>query len=422
MNDLIKSQIKQTLQETKTRRQSQKCIVRTVKIDESQLNKKEKEQLAMFFVEAKWLYNNILASEDIFHYDYKNTVVTVLNKDRQPEQRQLKFLTATIQYQLMKSVRQNITNLSRSKKKGNKVGRLKFESEHNCINIYRFKDRIKGKNRVKIDGIKRHLVVRGLRQILDHYEIANARLLKRASGYYLAITCYELITTNNNSPISTPMEVGIDFGIKNNLTTSDGEIYNVRIGESERLKRLQRKFARQIVKSSNNRHKTKLKIRREYEKISNQKNDAANKIIHKLFTLYNFIYIQDENLSGWQSDSRFSREVQFSCMGTIKSKLAKSGKVKVVSKWFPSTKLCYICNRLNDIGGSRVYSCECGLVEDRDIKAAKTILLFGKGQVSYSTTYKKSVKYSKSNEIERVRVPMESREFKSVEKTISVQI
>jgi putative transposase len=417
MNELTRQKIIKTLKETKDRRKSQKCIVRTVKVDESQLNKKEKEQLKMFFIEAKWLYNNILASEDPFHYDYKNTVVTVLNKDRQPEQKQLKFLPIIVQYQLIKSTKQNFISLLKSKNKGNKVGKLKYESEHSCINFYDFSRNIRGKNRVKLSGIKRHLVVRGLKQILNHYEIANALLLKKPSGYYLAITCYELITTNNNLLVSTPREVGIDFGIRNNLTTSEAEVYNVRIEESERLKRLQQKFSRQTMKGSNNRHKTKLLIRKEYEKISNQKNDAANKIIHKLFVLYDFVYIQDENLKNWHLDKRFSQTVQYSCMGTIKSKLAKnSSRVKVVSKWFPSTKLCYICNRINDIGSNRTYRCECGLVEDRDVKAAKTILLFGKEQISYS------IPVTKFKEIEDVRVPMESREFKSVEKTQSFSL
>ena len=52
--------IKKTMKETMNRRSSQSCFVYKVKIDESRLNKKQKEQLKMLFVEAKWLYNDIL--------------------------------------------------------------------------------------------------------------------------------------------------------------------------------------------------------------------------------------------------------------------------------------------------------------------------------------------------------------------------
>jgi putative transposase len=405
MNDLTKQQIRQTLRETKTKRRSQRCRVFTLKIDHSRLSVKEKERLKMFFVEAKWLYNDVLASNDPFHYSYKNIIVTVFNKDKQPEQKTLTTLPARVRYDIIKRVRRAIAALSKAKKAGQKVGKLKFKSDCSSIEFYCFKHNIVGHNRVKISGIKRHLVVRGLKQIQDHYELANAKLLKKPSGYYIAITCYEFITINI---LNNTKEAGVDFGIRSNLTTSDGEVFNVSVEESERLKLLQRKLARQ-KKSSNDSYKTKLLIRREYEKLTNRKIDAANKIVHTLLTNYSFIYIQDENLKGWHSDVRHSRAVQHSCMGLIKSKLARSSKVKVISKWCPTTKQCYICNRMNILTLSdRVYKCECGLEEDRDVKAAKTIMAFGKGQLSYARTIRK-----------QVRVPMERREFKSAEKMTS---
>jgi len=398
MNNEAKQKIKQTLKETKLKRRSQKCKVFTVKIDESRLNNKEKEQLKMFFVEAKWLYNNILASKDPFHYNYKNNIVIVLNKDKQQEQRELKFLTTTIQYRLMRSIRQSIINLSKARKKGYKVGELKFKSKYNSIDLYRNNNthKIISHNRIKITGIKRPLVVRGLQQIKDHYEIANAKLLKKPSGYYIAITCYEQIKYEPDQ--CKGGEIGIDFGIKNNMTLSNSEVFDVSIGETERLKLLQRKLARQ-KKHSNNSYKTKLLIRKEYERITNRKIDAANKVIHYLLTTFSFIYIQDEQLKQWQK--QYGKVVQHSCMGVIKSKLSNSNKIKVISKWYPSTKQCYVCNRMNELSlKERVYKCECGLVEDRDVKAAKTIMMFGKNQLPYTLN----------------KVPIESREFKLAEK------
>ena len=409
MKKLTKQKIKQTLKDTKLKRRSQRCKVFILKIDQSRLNSKELEQLKMFFIEAKWLYNNVLASKDPFHYNYKNTTVTVYNKDKQLEQRQLSFLSARVRYDIIKQTRQNIINLSKAKTVGLKIGELKFKSDINSINLYHYKTthRIVDNNHIKIASIKRPLIVKGLKQIQNHYELANAKLLKKPSGYYIAITCYEFIIFDNISKSKKIKEVGLDFGIKNNITTSEAEIYNVRVEESERLKRLQRQFAKK-QKRSNNSYKTKLLIRKEYEKLTNKKVDAANKIVHALLTNYTFIYIQDENIKSWHSDrkKKFSKVVQHSCMGLIKSKLSNSSKVKVISKWYPSTKQCYICNRMNDIGVSRTYSCECGLVEDRDVKAAKTIMMFGKNQLTYARPV------VKKND----RVPMESREFKSVEK------
>lgn len=52
------------------------------------------------------------------------------------------------------------------------------------------------------------------------------------------------------------------------------------------------------TKGSNNRKKTIKLIRREYQKLSNQKQDKANKIISKL-KAYDRIYIQDEQIGNW---------------------------------------------------------------------------------------------------------------------------
>jgi transposase len=52
------------------------------------------------------------------------------------------------------------------------------------------------------------------------------------------------------------------------------------------------------TKGSNNRYKTIKKIQREYQKISNKKQDKANKIISKL-KAYKTIVIQDEQIANW---------------------------------------------------------------------------------------------------------------------------
>jgi len=58
-------------------------------------------------------------------------------------------------------------------------------------------------------------------------------------------------------------EIGLDFGIKTSITTSEGEKFDVSIQESDRLKILQRELFRR-VKGSKNRNKTIKLIQREY--------------------------------------------------------------------------------------------------------------------------------------------------------------
>ena len=52
------------------------------------------------------------------------------------------------------------------------------------------------------------------------------------------------------------------------------------------------------AKGSNNRYKTIKLIQREYQKLSNKKQDKANKIVHQL-KQYDRIYMQDEQIASW---------------------------------------------------------------------------------------------------------------------------
>ena len=64
-------------------------------------------------------------------------------------------------------------------------------------------------------------------------------------------------------------------------------------------------------------------------------------------------------------------------MGTIKAKLKQSFKVHIISKSYPSTQVCPICDSLNKHPLSkRDYDCPyCGYHNDsRDKKSAQSIL------------------------------------------------
>ena len=180
-------------------------------------------------------------------------------------------------------------------------------------NTYKFKSF----NKVRISGISGTILVRTGDQLQIADELANANLVKRPDGYYLKVTAY-INKENWKEAKKNGKEIGLDFGIKTNITTSEGEKLDVSIGESEQLKRLQRELFRR-VKGSNNRRKTIKLIQQEYQKLSNKKQDKANKIVSKL-KQYDRIYMQDEQIANWQK-GRFGKQVQHSCMGAVKAKL-----------------------------------------------------------------------------------------------------
>lgn len=389
--------IKQTYFETTQRRKSQVCKVYTVKIQENALKPKQFEQLKMMFVEAKWMYNDILSKsneESIYTYSYKTNEVSVLNKERIPEVRQIQYLGSQMKQSVLDEIYSNVKSLFKLKKNGNKIGKLKFISEFKSINLKQYGNTYQiNENKIKIQKVSGWLKVNGLKQLDETMEITNAKLINKPSGIYLAITVFinkDKIKKQNK----INKDIGIDMGCSTTLTLSSGDKIDVSVSETERLKFLQRKLARQ-VKGSNNRRKTIKLIQKEYEKMSNRKNDKANKICNKLLQYQN-VYIQDENLVGWKS-SGFKgnqRKIQHSILGRVKSKLIKQPNVTVINRFVATTKLCNVCHQRNEEIklSDRTFVCpHCGHTDDRDINAAKNMILVGREPAKF-----KPVKLKKS--------------------------
>lgn len=128
------------------------------------------------------------------------------------------------------------------------------------------------------------------------------------------------------------------------------------------------------VKGSNNRYKTIKSIKREYQKLSNKKQDKANKIVSKL-KKYETIVIQNEQIAKWHK-GLFGKQVQHSCIGLVKAKLKALPQTIVLDKWIPTTKWCPKCGTVNKYITleDRTYKCGCGYEYDRDIHSAKNML------------------------------------------------
>ena len=378
-SDEKRAAIKATRFATASKRKNQICKVFECKIVEKRLNNKQHEELNMLFVEGKWFYNHVL---NLHHsgISLKNINSTKIkeinkfNKNNEKETTKLNFIGSQQKQAIVTRMISNEKTIITLVKKGlQKYGNLQFKSELNCIPLkqYGISYRFKSFNKVKIQGISGTVLVRTGNQLQIADELANANLIKKPDGYYLKVTAY--INKENYKQIETNgKEIGLDFGIKTNITTSEGEKLDVSVEESDRLKKLQRKQFRQ-VKGSNNRYKTIKKIQREYQKLSNKKQDKANKIVSEL-KCYETIVIQDEQISNWHC-GQFGKQVQHSCMGLIKSKLKQLSQTIVLNKWIPTTKWCPKCGRLHDMPTDvRTYVCECGYNEDRDVHSANNMI------------------------------------------------
>lgn len=372
--------IRNSILMTRLRRKSQACRVFKVKIDYSKLNAKQKEQLKMIFVEAKWLYNMLLSQESLFETNpLKIKEAVHYTKDKKEIKSPLSHISSQMKQSVMETMLSNVRMLSTKKKRGQPVGKLKYLSDYKAINLKQYGTtyNIVGKNKIKIQRISGTLKVNGLKQLklneIQGLEITNAKLLSTASGYYLAITTF----SPKEKEVEDKPLIGIDLGCKTTVTCSDGAAFDCIVEETERLKRLQRKLQAK-KKGSNSYRKVKLMLRKEYEHVCNIRTDKANKIISQLKNYK--IVMQDEDISSWKDDASGTgraKTVQHSCLGRIKRKLVSFPDTVVISRWLPTTKICSRCGTI--VEGmtlkDRAFVCpKCGNSEDRDLHAAKNML------------------------------------------------
>ena len=344
---------------TRLRHASMRPLTVELKLDLKCLNNAERSKLFLYFTECRWLCNHLLGlSNDMFRdFDTRTRCITSLDKDGNEVERNLTMPAKFIQT-VYSSLKQDMKALAAKRNKtGKRNGKLKFRSSYDSIELNQYGDTHwicfgpsgnkngKYRNTVHIAGIKRPIRVFGMEQIPAGAEYANAKLVKRPSGIYLMLTCY-IPKHESNTESETKPDLGIDFGIKTAIATSDGEKYDISVREPERLKGLQRKLARQ-KKGSRGWYSTKLLIRREYEKLASRRRAKANQVYHDIVTGRKLVVMQDENIKGWHK-GLFGKQVQNSALGTLKSKLKACPNVFVIDRFFPSTRMCPVCGHIHE--------------------------------------------------------------------------
>ncbi len=391
-----RQKIKDSLKATRERRKTQVLKVFELKVNCHHTSKETFRKLNDCFKQSKWVYNDMLnfgntEENNIFDYEYlDHKIITRIDKNGNKINEILTF-GSVYHRALIKQVKTNIINLAKAKEKGLKVGKLKFVSEINSIPIITGFVKIKDKKHITIPTFS-NLCVYGLEQLNKYksYEIADGKLVRKASGIYIKISV--CINKDNFKTEMKNKTVGLDFGIKDNIITSDGEKFNCNVPESEQLKFLQRQLHRK-QEGSKRYYRLRNQIKREYEHLLNKKTDESNKLIHHLKTNYDMIYFQDEMISKWKKEKHscktgrkcgfsFGRQVQKSYLGRVKAKLVsleKDDGAFKIPKNLPTTKYCPKCGNLNKeiTLADRIYNCSCGYSCDRDVHAAKNVKLFG---------------------------------------------
>ncbi|QIY93214.1 RNA-guided endonuclease InsQ/TnpB family protein [Streptomyces sp. S1D4-11] len=189
---------------------------------------------------------------------------------------------------------------------------------------------------------------------------------------------------------ATDAAVGIDVGLDHLLALSTGEkIANPwherrdRDRDRARLAKAQRNCARK-EKGFVNREKARRKVARIHARITDRRRDGLHKLTTRLVRENQTLVIEDLTVRNMVRNRKLARAISDAAWAEFRSlleyKAAWYGRdVVVVDRFFPSSELCSHCGALQDGMplNVRTWTCDCGSVHDRDMNAAKSLLVAG---------------------------------------------
>ena len=124
-----------------------------------------------------------------------------------------------------------------------------------------------------------------------------------------------------------------------------------------------------------------LVVQKLHQKLSNIHLDYHNKIVNEIVkTKPSFITIEDLNIKGMMKNRCLSKAISKQGFNSFANKLITKAnqsniEIRKVDRFYPSSKLCHNCGQIkSDLKLSdRIYKCDCGYVEDRDLNAAMNL-------------------------------------------------
>lgn len=221
-------------------------------------------------------------------------------------------------------------------------------------------------------------------------EVKSLTISKTPIGkYFVSI----LVEQENKYKQTSEGKIGIDLGIKDFVTLSNGTKYSFSISKKiNKIKKLQHYYSKK-QKNSKRKEKLRLKIAKNHEKIVNSRLDFQHKLSTKLTNEYQTICLESLKVKNMMKNHKLAKVIGEAGWYNFVSMLQYKGKWKgcdiiQIDQFYPSSKTCSICNwKKEDLKLSeRSWKCSnCRTEHNRDVNAARNILTYGLSLKSISS-------------------------------------
>jgi len=237
-------------------------------------------------------------------------------------------------------------------------------------------------------------------KLIRHLDASTARVLSAtvsevAGRWYLSFGCE--VERTDVAPARAEAVVGVDVGIRALAVLSTGEaVANPKnlSRYARRLDRLQRQCGRRQGPArgqppSKRWRRSKAALAETHTRVERARSDGLHKLTTRLARRFDTVVVEDLNVAGMTASAKgpgrlakagLNRALLDASPAELRRQLAYKcawygGRLVVADRWFPSSKTCSGCGRRKPSLplSERTYRCECGLVLDRDLNAARNL-------------------------------------------------
>ena len=352
-------------------------------------NKEQSTLINKTFGCVRFVYNQMLSNRKTIYEQYKEDKEALrLQKYNLPSYYKKEFVwLKEVDSLALANAQLNLQTAYNNFFRDKSIGFPKFKSKHHDRKSYTTNNqkgsiRLIDNKTIRLPKLK-DVRIKLHRQLPQDSIIKSATISQSPTGkYYISI----LVEFEKSiKPITPAIEtvLGLDYSSKSLYVDSESvsaEYPRFYRKAEIKLKKAQRKLSKR-KKGSKNRDKQRLKVARLHEKTANQRKDFLHKLSRQITNAYTAIVIENLNMKGMAQGLHLAKSTNDNGFGMLKTflayKLAEQGKQLVtVDKWYPSSKLCHICNHKNTelTLADRTWTCgNCGTELDRDINAAINI-------------------------------------------------
>jgi putative transposase len=212
------------------------------------------------------------------------------------------------------------------------------------------------------------------------FKIKTASVTKKADGYYLALSLEDQTVPEIKPDINADSLVGIDMGLREFLTTSEGETVSIPQHyrkAQKRLRVIQKRVSRR-QKGSNRRHKAVKQLGKQHKKVTDKRKDFHFKTANWLLSKYDVIAHEDLNVKGL-ARTRLAKSVLdagwSSFLSILANKAENAGLLVISVSAYNTSQDCSNCGeKAPKKLHIRWHDCShCGCSLDRDVNAAINI-------------------------------------------------